>query len=81
MTTSFREYVGVISHDDFVAERDLFEDEIKVRALQEMHSLGYVVRDYMTEWIKKPSFIDNDTEWACRVTCIVTDSLEEELHG
>lgn len=81
MTISFREYVGVVSHDDFVAERDAFEDVIKVRALQEMHALGFVVRDYITEWIKKPSFIDNETEWAFRVTCIVADALEEQVHG
>ena len=79
--TSFREYVGVVNHDDFVAERDLFEDEIKVRALREMRELGYVVRDYITEWVKKPSFIDSETEWAFRIICIVSDSLEEELHG
>lgn len=81
MTTSFREYVGVISHDDFMAERDAFEKVIRNGALTEMHDLGYEVVDYITQWTKKPSFIDNDTEWAFRVTCIVTDLLEEELHG
>lgn len=84
MMNDFREYVGVISHTDFVHRRDLFEAKIRLDAHREMARLGYLVKDQITEWIKKPSFLETDgeSEWACRVMCIIDDRLEEAVrHG
>lgn len=81
MMTDLREFVGIVSHKDFVNDRDGFEARIKLDAHREFARLGYVVRDQITEWIKKPSFLDGREEWACRVVCVVSDHLEESLHG
>lgn len=84
MMSDLREFVGVISHTDFVTNRDAFEAKIRLDAHGEFARLGYVVRDQITEWIKKPSFMETDgeSEWACRVICIIDDRLEEDVrHG
>lgn len=80
--SDFREYVGVVSHKDFVERRDLFEKKIKLDAHRELVDLGYLVMDQITEWFKKPSFIqlsDDDGEWCCRVVSIIGDCLEERV--
>lgn len=74
------EYIGVISHADFITSRDAFEKKIQHDAVQAMNDLGYVVKDCITEWIKKPSFL-GEPQWACCVTFIVVDQLEEQLRG
>lgn len=79
--SEFREYIGVISHDDFVNRRDEFQAKIQSDAIREMRRLGFVVKDQITDWIKKPSFLADDIEWACRVICIVADDLEGNVHG
>lgn len=84
MMSDLREFIGVISHTDFLMDRDGFEARIKRDAHREFARLGYVVKDQITEWIKKPSFMETDgeSEWACRVTCIIDDHLEEAVrHG
>ena len=80
--SDFREYVGVVSQKDFVERRDLFERKIKLDAEKQLVDLGYLVMDQITEWFKKPSFIqlcDDDAEWCCRVVSIIADRLEERV--
>lgn len=79
--SDIREYIGVVSHHDFVNHRDEFQTKIQSDAIREMRRLGFVVKDQITDWIKKPSFLADDIEWACRVTCIVADDLEETVNG
>ncbi len=80
MTNDFRQYVLVVTEEDYREHREWIEEMCIKEARLALSDLGYRVKgEQIVEWVKKPMFLalyEGTEQWACRVTSLVEDRLE-----